>query len=180
MSAFAGSELWLPDELLRRLRDYAADGGRVAVFGADSFKRAVTLRGEVLSDPSPPGRENALGERTERRAHERGAAHASSRTSLGLFEGVSGFVGEFTVFEPSRGLPAVARAGSARRAAIPASRRSSRSASAAASCCGPARRSGRASWRSRRLSLELPQVTKRIWNAPIRRTPVSRLPSCGP
>ena len=29
--AFAGSELWLPDELLKRLRDYVADGGRLAV-----------------------------------------------------------------------------------------------------------------------------------------------------
>src|SRR5215217_1946526 len=28
--AFAGSELWLPDELLKRLRDYVADGGRLA------------------------------------------------------------------------------------------------------------------------------------------------------
>src|SRR5215218_10354306 len=106
--AFAGSELWLPDELLRRIRDYAADGGRVAAFGADSFKRSVTLRGAQLSDASPPRRENALGERTEL-VHTSAAPLTVFEDGLGLFEGVSGFVGEFTVFETSRGLPRSAR-----------------------------------------------------------------------
>ena len=67
--AFAGSELWLPDELLRRLRDYVADGGRVAAFGADSFKREVELRGDVASDPTPP--------RPRERARRADRAHAS-------------------------------------------------------------------------------------------------------
>ena len=106
--AFAGSELWLPDELLRRIRDYAADGGRVAAFGADSFKRTVRLRGSELNDPSPPGPENALGERTEV-VRTSAAPLTVFEDGLGLFEGMSGFVGEFTVFEPSHGLPRSAR-----------------------------------------------------------------------
>src|SRR5215211_4743 len=106
--AFAGSELWLPEELLRRLRDYAADGGRLALFGADSFKRSVRLDGSVVSDPSRPRRENALGERT-RLMRTSAAPLTVFEDGLGLFEGVSGFVGDFTVFENSAGLPESAR-----------------------------------------------------------------------
>ena len=96
--AFAGSELWLPDELLKRLRDYVADGGRLAAFGADSFRRAVKLKGAVISDPTPRRREDALGERTKV-VRTSAAPLTVFEDSLGLFEGVSGFVGDFTVFE---------------------------------------------------------------------------------
>ena len=102
--AFAGTELWLPDELLDRIRDYVADGGRIAVFGADSFKRSVKLRGAEVSDPSRPHRANALGERTEV-VHTSAAPLTIFEDGAGLFEGASGFVGEFTVFENSHGLP---------------------------------------------------------------------------
>jgi FlgD Ig-like domain len=159
--AFAGSELWLPDELLRRIRDYAADGGRVAVFGADSFKRTVRLRGSELSDPSPPGRENALGERTEV-VRTSAAPLTVFEDGLGLFEGVSGFLGEFTVFEPSHGLPRSARQISE------AGRDPGQPAFVAFGLGGGiVLRTGTPQWarelEESALSLELPQVTKRIW-----------------
>jgi N,N-dimethylformamidase beta subunit-like, C-terminal/FlgD Ig-like domain len=159
--AFAGSELWLPDELLRRIRDYAADGGRVAVFGADSFKRTVRLRGSELSDPSPPEPENALGERTEV-VRTSAAPLTVFEDGLGLFEGVSGFVGEFTVFEPSHGLPR-----SARRI-TEAGRDPGQPAFVAFGLGGGiVLRTGTPQWarelEEAALSLELPRVTKRIW-----------------
>ena len=41
---FAGSERWVTRTLSRRLRKYVTDGGRVALFGADSMRRGVRLR----------------------------------------------------------------------------------------------------------------------------------------
>jgi hypothetical protein len=159
--AFAGSELWLPDELLRRVRDYAADGGRVAVFGADSFKRAVRLRGSVVSSPARPRRENALGERTEL-VRTSAAPLTVFEDGLDLFEGASGFVGEFTVFETSAGLPR-----SARRI-TEAGRDAGQPAFVAFGLGGGiVLRAGTPQWarelEESALSLELPQVTKRIW-----------------
>jgi FlgD Ig-like domain len=159
--AFAGSELWLPDELSRRIRDYAADGGRVAAFGADSFKRAVKLRGSVVSEPSPPRPVNALGERTEL-LHTSAAPLTVFEDGLGLFEGVSGFVGEFTVFETSQGLPR-----SARRM-TEAGRDPGQPAFVAYGLGGGiVLRAGTPQWarelEESALSLELPQVTKRVW-----------------
>jgi hypothetical protein len=159
--AFAGSELWLPAELLRRLRDYVADGGRVAIFGADSFKRQVRLRGDVVSNPSRPRRENALGERTEL-VHTSAAPLTVFEDGIGLFEGVSGFVGEFTTFEASTGMPR-----SARRI-TEAGRDAGRPAFVAFGLGGGiVLRAGTPQWarelEESALSLELPQVTKRIW-----------------
>jgi N,N-dimethylformamidase beta subunit-like, C-terminal/FlgD Ig-like domain len=159
--AFAGSELWLPDELMRRIRDYAADGGRVAAFGADSFKRTVDLDGSELTDPSPPLPENAIGERTEL-VHTTASPLTVFQDSLGLFEGVSGFVGEFTVFENSHGLPR-----SARRM-TEAGRDAGQPAFVAFGLGGGiVMRVGTPQWarelEESALSLELPQVTKRIW-----------------
>src|SRR5215207_6843505 len=159
--AFAGSELWLPDELLRRIRDYAADGGRVTTFGADSFKRAVKLRGSVVSEPSPPRRANALGERTQI-VQTSAAPLTVFEDGLGLFESLSGFVGEFTVFETSRGLPR-----SARRI-TEAGRDAGQPAFVAFGLGGGVvLRAGTPQWarelEESALSLELPQVTKRIW-----------------
>ena len=159
--AFAGSELWLPEELLRRIRDYAADGGRVAAFGADSFKRSVDLRGSELSNASPPRRENALGERTEV-VRTSAAPLTVFEDGLGLFDDVGGFMGEFTVFEPSHGLPR-----SARRIAE-AGRDPGRPAFVAFGLGGGiVLRAGTPQWarelEESALSLELPQVTKRIW-----------------
>jgi FlgD Ig-like domain len=159
--AFAGSELWLPDELLKRLRDYVADGGRVAAFGADSFRRSVRLRGDTVSAPSPPRRENAFGERTEV-IRTSAAPLTVFEDGLDLFEGVSGFVGEFTVFETSRDLPRSGRriSTAGREARTPAF-------IAFGLGGGVVVRAGTPQWarelEESALSLELPAVTKRIW-----------------
>ncbi|HYN90382.1 MAG TPA: N,N-dimethylformamidase beta subunit family domain-containing protein [Thermoleophilaceae bacterium] len=159
--AFAGSELWLPEQLLRRLRDYAADGGRVAAFGADSFRRSVELRGDTARNPSKPRRENAFGEQTEL-VRTSPAPLTVFEDGLGLFEGLSGFVGEFTVFEASRGLPSGARRITA------AGRDPGQPAFLAIGLGGGiVLRAGTPQWarelEESALSLELPQVTKRIW-----------------
>jgi N,N-dimethylformamidase beta subunit-like, C-terminal/FlgD Ig-like domain len=159
--AFAGSELWLPDELLKRLRDYVADGGRLASFGTESFRRAVTLKGASISDPTARRREDALGERTKL-VTTSAAPLTVFEDGLGLFEGVSGFVGDFTVFETTSGLPR-----SARRM-TEAGRDPGRPAFVAFGLGGGVViRSGTPQWarelNESALSLELPQVTKRIW-----------------
>jgi hypothetical protein len=159
--AFAGSELWVPSQLMERLRDYAADGGRVAVFGADSFKRTVDLRDDTASNPSPPQRANAFGEQTEL-LHTSKAPLTVFEDGLGLFEGLSSFVGEFTVFEVSRDLPSGARriTASGRDAGRPAFL-------ALGLGGGIVLRAGTPQWarelEESALSLELPVVTKRIW-----------------
>ena len=159
--AFAGTELWLPDELLQRIRDYVADGGRIAAFGADSFKRTVKLSGAEVSDPSRPHRANALGERTEV-VRTSAAPLTIFEDGAGLFEGASGFVGEFTVFENSHGLPRSARS------ITEAGRDPGQPAFVEYGLGGGiVVRMGTPQWarelNESALSLELPQVTKRIW-----------------
>ena len=81
---------------------------------------------------------------------------------LGLFEGVSSFVGEFTVFEVSRNLPTGARriTAAGRDAGEPAFL-------ALGLGDGIVLRAGTPQWarelEESALSLELPLVTKRIW-----------------
>jgi FlgD Ig-like domain len=159
--AFPGSELWLPGALMRRLREFVAEGGRIASFGADSFRRSVELEGELARAPSRPRRANAFGERTALISTSP-APLSVFEDELGLFEGLSGFIGEFTEFEVSRGLAEEAEALS----------------TAGRDPGGPAfmayrlgdgwvLRTGSPQW-SRQLEeaalgIEIPQVTKRIW-----------------
>ena len=159
--AFAGSELWLPAPLLRRLRDYVEGGGRVASFGADSFKRTVRLRGEQASAPSRARRRDAFGELTALVSTSPAPLELFT-DELGLFEGLSSFVGEFTSFEPSRGLPDGATP------LATAGRESGRPAFVAYELGeGIVLRTGTPQWarelEEAALSLEVPQVTKRIW-----------------
>lgn len=159
--AFAGSELWVPGELMERLRDYAADGGRVAMFGADSFRRTVDLRGDIARNPSRPRRENAFGEQTQL-VRTSPAPLTVFEDGLGLFDGLSSFVGEFTVFEVSRNLPRGARRITA------AGRDAGQPAFLALGLGGGiVLRVGTPQWarelEESALSLELPLVTKRIW-----------------
>ena len=159
--AFASGELWLPPPLLRRLRRYVADGGRVASFGAGSFRRSVRLRGELAHSPSRARAHDVFGE---------SIASASSGPAplelfsdeLGLFEGLSGFIGEFTEFEPSRGLPGTATA------LTTAGREAGEPAFVAYEFGdGIVLRTGTRQWSrdldESALSLEVPQVTMRIW-----------------
>jgi hypothetical protein len=159
--AFAGSALWLPEQLQRRLRDYVAGGGRVASFGADAFRRTVTLGDRFLHAPSRRRPEDAFGERTEL-LHTSLAPLNVFQDDVGLFSGLTSFIGEFTEFELSRGL----------------ARDESRVAAAGRDTDVPAFiaydlgdglviRSGTPQWAREldqsRLSVEVPQVTKRIW-----------------
>jgi FlgD Ig-like domain len=159
--AFAGSELWVPEQLMERLRDYVADGGRVAVFGADSFRRTIQLSGDSARNPSRRRRANAFGEQTEL-LHTSPAPLTVFEDGLGMFEGMSSFVGEFTVFEASRGLPRSSRRITA------AGRDPGQPAFLALGLGGGiVLRAGTPQWarelEESALSLELPQVTKRIW-----------------
>jgi hypothetical protein len=159
--AFAGSELWVPEQLMERLRDYVADGGRVAMFGADSFRRTIELSDDSARNASRPRRANAFGEQTEL-LRTSPAPLTVFEDGLGMFEGMSSFVGEFTVFDASRRLP-----DSGRRITA-AGRDANQPAFLALGLGGGiVLRAGTPQWarelEESALSLELPQVTKRIW-----------------
>jgi hypothetical protein len=158
--AFAGSALWLPEPLLRRLRDEVADGLRVASFGADAFRRSVRVRDDRLVDPTAL-RVNAFGEQTAP-LRTSSAPLTVFEDGLGLFEGLDSFVGDFTEFEQSRRLPTgarpIARAG----------RDPNQPAFVAYGLGGGiVIRSGTRQWARQleesALSVEVPAVTKRIW-----------------
>ena len=146
--AFAGSELWVAaaaDGAPARLRRGRRARG---VFGADSFKRTIDLRDDTARNPSPPRRANAFGEQTEL-LHTSKAPLTVFEDGLGLFEGMSSFVGEFTrvrgLTRPSAQRPPDHGRGPRRRpAGLPGARprRWDRAA-------GRNARSGRGSWRSR-------------------------------
>jgi FlgD Ig-like domain len=159
--AFAGSALWLPEELLRRLRDEVSDGLRLASFGSDAFRRAVKVSGERLADPTPPRRVNALGERTSP-LRTSPAPLTVFENGLGLFDDLDAFIGDFTRFEQSLGLPTSARAIAA------AGRDPGRPAFVAFGLGGGVViRTGTPQWAGQlaetALSEEVPAVTNRIW-----------------
>jgi hypothetical protein len=160
--AFAGSALWLPEPLMRRLRDEVEDGLRVASFGADALRRSVRLDGDRLSDPRRH-RANAFGESTE--LLETGNAPLTVfEDGLGLFEGLDTFIGDFTIFDQSRGLPSGARSIAA------AGRDPDEPAFVAFGLGGGVViRVGTPQWAGQleesALSDEVPAVTRRIWRA---------------
>jgi FlgD Ig-like domain len=159
--ALAGSVVWLPASLERRLRAYVDGGGRLASFGADALRRSARLDGHDLADPSPPRGENVFGERTD--LVRTGVAPLGvSLDELGLFEGLSTLIGEFSLFERSLSLPAgtttvVAAGREPDQPAFVAFRRGD----------GLVLRAGTPQWtrdlNESRLSTEVQAVTKRIW-----------------
>jgi hypothetical protein len=159
--AFAGSALWLPEQLLGRLRDEVADGLRVASFGADAFRRTVRIEDDRLVDPRRR-RVNAFGETTTPLDEATPAPLTVFEDGLGIFEGLDEFIGDFTAFEQSRGLPTAART------IASAGRDPSQPAFVAFGLGGGlVIRSGTAQWarelNESALSDEVPAVTKRIW-----------------
>ena len=159
--ALAGSLLWLPEPLMRRLRDEVEDGLRVASFGADALRRTVRLKGDRLTDPSGRRRVNAFGEGSGL-LRTTSAPLTVFEDGLGLFEDLDAFIGDFTVFEESTGLP-----GEARRVAT-AGRDPRRPAFVAFGLGGGlVIRSGTPQWarelEEERLGAEVPLVTNRIW-----------------
>jgi hypothetical protein len=159
--AFAGSALWLPEPLLRRLRDEVADGLRVASFGADALRRTVRIEDDRLVDPRRR-RVNAFGEATMQLEEATPAPLTVFEDGLGIFEGLDEFIGDFTIFEQSRRLPTGARtiAGAGRDPSQPAF-------VAFGLGGGLVIRSGTPQWarelNESALSDEVPAVTKRIW-----------------
>lgn len=95
---FAGSARWLTEELDLELRRYVERGGRIASFGADAFRRTVTLEPGLLADPSRPEALNLFGERT-REITIPPAPLVVSGDQLDLFARTDGFVGLFARFE---------------------------------------------------------------------------------
>jgi hypothetical protein len=159
--ALAGSALWLPEPLMRRLRDEVEDGLRVASFGADALRRTVRLRGDRLTDPSGRRRVDAFGEGSAL-LRTSSAPLTVFEDGLGLFEDLDEFFGDFTVFEESSGLPSESR-----RIAT-AGRDPRRPAFVAFGLGGGlVIRSGTPQWarelEEERLGAEVPLVTNRIW-----------------
>jgi hypothetical protein len=160
-AAFAGSALWLPQPLMRRLRDEVEDGMRLASFGADALRRTVKLRGDRLVDPSDRRRVDVFGERTAL-LRTSSAPLAVFEDGLGLFRDLDAFIGDFTVFEESEGAPSGARE-------IAAAGRDPRRPAFVAFGIGGGLviRSGTPQWAREleedRLSEEVPAVTNRIW-----------------
>lgn len=164
--AFVGSALWLPAPVLRELRDQVKKGMHMASFGADAFRRSVRLRGARLVEPTPPRPVNIFGEGTSlERTSE--APLDVLQEGLGLFDGLTGLFGNFTVYERSRGTPegaellaAAGRPDTGSGEDVPAfvAYRIGR---------GIAVRGGTPQWAAeldeRRLSLEVPALTRRIW-----------------
>jgi hypothetical protein len=161
-AAFAGSALWLPPELGRRLRRYVADGGRVVSFGADAFKRGVRLTDTSAVDPSAPHARNAFGERTSL-LHTSTAPLQAFEDNLDLFADTDDLVGDFSVFEETSDLAPGARL------LVNAGRQPSRPALIAYGLGGGiVLRTGTPQWAGRlresELDVEVPLVTKRIWS----------------
>jgi FlgD Ig-like domain len=159
-AAFAGSAVWLPEPLLRRLREEVTDGLRVASFGADALRHTVRIRDDRLLDPRRL-RVNAFGESTAP-FETSNAPLTVFEDGLGLFEGLDSFIGDFTEFEQSRGLPTGARSIAA------AGRDPNEPAFVAFGLGGGVViRSGTPQWAGQleesALSDEVPAVTKRIW-----------------
>ena len=105
---FAGSAVWLTEDLDRRLRSYVEGGGKIASFGTDAFRRTVNVDRERLSDPSAQQGTNVFGEATAPASSEAAplVVHADS---IGLFRGSDGYVGLFTRFEQQQAVVPGAR-----------------------------------------------------------------------
>ncbi len=162
--AIAGSATWVPRRVRDGLREEVESNGlRVVSFGSETLKRTVALVDDRLRDPSPPRADDLFGERTEVFRSEVSAPLSAQRDGLGLFEGVDDLFGDFSVFERSVALPADAQLESA------AGRDEEEPAFVAYRFGkGIVMRPGTPQWsrelEQNRLSVEVPEVTKRIWS----------------
>jgi hypothetical protein len=106
---FAGSERWITRTLARRLRKYVTEGGKVAMFGADTMRRGVRLRVRASDDsgtllratqPTPSDPFGArLGKLRTTSAPVR-LSQMDDNTDYGLMEGALDLTG-FTQLEES-------------------------------------------------------------------------------
>jgi hypothetical protein len=100
---FAGSALYLTEELDAELRSFVDAGGRLASFGTDAFRRTVDITATSIGDQSTPQRSNVFGEAVNATSSEAAPLVVHS-DGLGLFAGTDGFVGLFTRFEQQEAL----------------------------------------------------------------------------
>ena len=78
----AGTERWVTRPLARRLRRYVSEGGNVAIFGADSLRRGVTLRVQQSGEAGTLSRATrARRRRPVRRAGRPSAHHVRARAA---------------------------------------------------------------------------------------------------
>ena len=93
----AGPLRWISTGVARRLRRYAAAGGRVASFGADSMLRGVGVARDRLLRPLPPSETDPFGTRVrELRRRPQGAAPLqpiADAGATGLLTGVQELAG---------------------------------------------------------------------------------------
>jgi hypothetical protein len=156
----AGDARWHLPAFARRLRRYVDDGGKVALFGADSLRRPVSLEDDVLADPGARRPVDPFGERT-RLSRTGEAPMRVQRRGLGLFRGTDELLGSFRLFELSISLALQARlqasAGRDADAALVGYRLGR----------GTVVRLGSPGWaselREERASLEVQRVTRNLW-----------------
>jgi hypothetical protein len=106
----AGSERWIPRAYARRLRQYVADGGRLASFGTDALRRGVTLRANEsgtagrLLRPTQPVPADAFGTRLQPLRHTSRPVTLTligGEPDYGLLTGFDGELGGFSDLEES-------------------------------------------------------------------------------
>lgn len=105
---FPGPERWTPPRMDRALRRYVELGGRVAIFGPDSFRRSVKIAGAALRDPVAARKLNAFGEWLSP-LDSPPAPLVVFSDRMQLFRSTDGLFGQFERFEQSRELAAPAR-----------------------------------------------------------------------
>jgi hypothetical protein len=161
--AIGGSAVWLPRGLRERLlAEVTEEGKAVAVFGGESLRRSVALTGDRLRFPSPPRPDDLFGERIRSERVDPPAPLSVEQDRLRLFATVDSLFGEFSLIERSVSLPDGARLLSAagRDPGEPAfvGYRLGR---------GTVVRVGSPQWTrqldERALDVEVPRITKRIW-----------------
>ena len=105
----AGDTRWLPPTVEAALRGYVQRGGRLLSLGTDSLRRTVRLRGDRLTEPSPPASVDAFGTRLAPLAPERARLLAFPDDRIGLWKGADGLISGFDRVEQTRGLGAGTR-----------------------------------------------------------------------
>lgn len=104
----AGNPRWLPPSLTAALRDYVSGGGRVFSPGTDALRRTVELRGDQLSQPSPPASDDLFGA-TLAPVVRRRVELLAGADRIGLFRGGDGLFRGFSAFEETLALGPGAR-----------------------------------------------------------------------
>ena len=96
----AGDEMWLPQSLATKLREYAQGGGNVLSLGIDSLLRTVTLQNGEAVRPSKPAAIDLLGAR-----HGALVSHVTDpvlvgKDRLNLFSTTSGAFQGYSAYQP--------------------------------------------------------------------------------